>query len=126
MKFENDMPINERLFLLIQDLDANPNSFAESLGVKGTVIHNIIKGRMSKPSFDLLEKIMQNYPTLNTNWLILGRGEMWVENEVDKSVTSLEDRVETLLTKLKGKYNHTGLHEASEFITDFIEEQRIP
>ena len=49
--------VNDRLHHFINVLGMNPSAFAESVDTNAAVIFNIVKGRRSKPSFDLLEKI---------------------------------------------------------------------
>lgn len=66
--------INDRIIKLIELFDMNPNSFAETIGVKGTVIFNIIKGRRNKPSYDVLEKILTSFEEVSAKWLIRGQG----------------------------------------------------
>jgi hypothetical protein len=66
--------INERVGMLIEALKLNKNSFSISIGVDPTVIHNIVGGRLTKPSFDLLEKILLSYDNINLEWFILGKG----------------------------------------------------
>lgn len=77
--------INERLVLLISTLNLNNNSFAKELGVSPTVTYNIIGGRFSKPSYDLLEKIISTFDNVNPNWLMKGDGDMFLKrNEITK------------------------------------------
>lgn len=69
--------INERLSLLIKELGLNNNSFAKAIGVNPVVTFNIIEGRRTKPSFDLLEKIAFTFDNINIYWLIKGEGAMF-------------------------------------------------
>ena len=39
-------------------------------------ISNMMSGR-NNPSLEVMKRIMERYPTLNPEWLIAGRGEMW-------------------------------------------------
>ena len=57
--------INDRIHHLIKVMEMNPTSFSDSLEVSVTVIFNIIKGRRSKPSFELILKILKAYDKLN-------------------------------------------------------------
>lgn len=50
------------------------SAFATSIGVRSTVLANMLGGRMSKPSFDTLEKIKAQYPQVNLEWLVMGTG----------------------------------------------------
>ncbi|WP_298061883.1 hypothetical protein [uncultured Rikenella sp.] len=71
------MTINERLSLLIKALGLNNNSFARKLDVNPAVTFNIIEGRKTKPSYDLLEKIVFTFDNINLCWLLKGEGEMF-------------------------------------------------
>lgn len=74
------MTINERLSLLIKALGLNNNSFAKRLDVNPAVTFNIIEGRRTKPSYDLLEKIVFTFDNINLYWLIKGEGDMFRQN----------------------------------------------
>ena len=98
--------INDRIHQLIKVMEMNPTSFSDSLDVSVTVIFNIIKGRRSKPSFDLILKIMRTYDKVSADWLIKGEGTMWNDDIVtsEKFVPSnvnLEARIKELLLKLQ-------------------------
>jgi hypothetical protein len=67
--------INERVGILIDALKLNKNSFSISIGVDPTVIHNIVGGRLTKPSFEVLEKILLSHDNINLEWFILGKGD---------------------------------------------------
>jgi hypothetical protein len=67
--------VNERFVQLIKALGMNNNSFAKSLGKTHTTVTNITDSK-SKPGFELLETVLEHYPDVNPEWLILGKGEM--------------------------------------------------
>ena len=97
--------INDRIYHLINVLDLNPTSFSDSLNVSVTVIFNIIKGRRSKPSFELIHNILRTYDKLNADWLIKGEGSMWNDDIVTSekfapSNVHIESRIKELLIKL--------------------------
>ena len=97
--------INDRIYHLINVLNLNPTSFSDSLNVSVTVIFNIIKGRRSKPSFELIHNILKTYNKLNADWLIKGEGSMWNDDIVTSEKFSpsgiqLEARIKELLLKL--------------------------
>jgi hypothetical protein len=73
--------INERIHLLIEALKLNKNSFSIKIGVDSTVIHNIVGGRLTKPSFEVLEKILLSDDNINLEWLILGKGDQIFKNK---------------------------------------------
>lgn len=118
------MVINDRISLLISRLDLNPNSFADHIGVRGTVIYNIIKGRRSKPSFEVLQKILIAYGMINANWLLKGEGDLWKEHEpvLDQGYQSLEKRIMYLLEVLQEELDHPSLEELAELIHTLLNE----
>ena len=87
------MTINERLSEMMSAFGMNKNQFAKRIGVHPTVVHNIIdqKGRGNKPSFDFISKLMSSFDNISGDWLLTGKGEMIVEEEMpamkDSSVT---------------------------------------
>lgn len=58
----------------MDSLDIKVRVFANALEVSETNIRNYIS-RDSKPSSDILERIVRNYPQVNTAWLITGEGQ---------------------------------------------------
>ncbi len=73
------MIINDRIKHLISELGLNNNSFSNAVGVKPTVIYNIVDGRKSAPSYTLLNKIALSFDNIDMNWLITGSGNMLKE-----------------------------------------------
>ncbi len=69
--------INDRIGELIEALGISPGAFSGQIGVAPTVIYNIIAGRRSKPSFEVLEKIVDTVPGLSLDWLVKGWGNMF-------------------------------------------------
>lgn len=71
--------IHGRLDALIAHFaNGNKTAFAKEVGTLPSVVASITGGRMSKPGFELLEKIMLRYPEINGSWLLAGRGPMTV------------------------------------------------
>ena len=97
--------INDRIYHLINVLSMNPTSFSDSLNVSVTVIFNIIKGRRSKPSYELIYNILKTYDKLSATWLIKGEGSMWnddivVSERFTPANVNLESRIRELLIKI--------------------------
>ncbi|HAS46827.1 MAG TPA: hypothetical protein DCS93_40455 [Microscillaceae bacterium] len=85
----NQNEFAERLRNLIEELNMNKNSFSVKLGVSPTIIHNIIDGRGSKPSYEVLHKIVTTFKHVNAYWLLMGEGDMLIQsNEKEKLVLS--------------------------------------
>ena len=88
--------VHERMKFLV-DAIGNKNSFSKSIGVNPSVIGKIVGRRLSKPSFEVIKKIMQKYPDIDLEWLILGKGEMWKPQKPDTKKT--QDQQSTLISK---------------------------
>ena len=66
----------ERIELLISTLNLSARQFAEQIHVQPGTISNMMSGR-NNPSLDVMKRILQRYNTLNPEWLIVGKGNMW-------------------------------------------------
>ena len=69
----------EMKFKLTQFLEAEnlkPGQLAEILGVNAGRISHLLSGR-NQPSLDFLQKILQRFPRLNPDWLLLDSPQMF-------------------------------------------------
>jgi len=51
------------------------SEFAENVGIQRSSISHFLSGR-NNPSLDVIRKILTAYPDINSDWLILGEGDM--------------------------------------------------
>ncbi|MBR2196477.1 MAG: helix-turn-helix transcriptional regulator [Salinivirgaceae bacterium] len=70
------MGISERIAKIITSEGLTASAFADKLGIQRSNISHIMNGR-SGPSLDLLQKILNAFPHYNTDWLVMGRGEIY-------------------------------------------------
>ena len=70
------MSDRERIEKVKDTLGLTARQFAAEIRVQPGTISNIMAGR-NNPSLEVMKRIMDRYPTLNPEWLIAGRGEMW-------------------------------------------------
>ena len=66
----------ERIETLMKTLNLSARQFAAEIRVQPGTISNMMSGR-NNPSYEVIKRIMDRYPTLNPEWLISDRGEMW-------------------------------------------------
>lgn len=77
--------IGQRIKFLTTSLNLSVRKFAQMLDVSETNIRNYIdKG--TKPSSDVLEKVLLQFPLVNMAWLLTGQGEPLL-SEPDNSTT---------------------------------------
>jgi len=68
--------MKERLLKIITSEGLTPSLLADKMGVQRSGISHILSGR-NYPSFDFLQKLLENFPRLNAEWLILGQGSIY-------------------------------------------------
>ena len=78
LDFKNSgfMTERERIEQVKDTLGLTARQFAAEIRVQPGTISNMMVGR-NNPSLEVMKRIMERYPTLNPEWLIAGRGEMW-------------------------------------------------
>jgi plasmid maintenance system antidote protein VapI len=65
-----------KLKQLMKHEGINSTRLAEMLGIQASGISHIMSGR-NKPSFDFLLKLLQRFPQINPDWLLLDKGPMY-------------------------------------------------
>ena len=102
------MEIQDRIIKVIEYSGLSRSLFSKKIGVHPQTTHHIVSGRRTKPSFDVIEKIILAFPEINSSWLITGKGEL-------SSTYSYDN------THLTGEnVNKSNL--VSKFIPDYDEE----
>jgi transcriptional regulator with XRE-family HTH domain len=81
--------INERIVQIVDYYNLTRYKFSQETGISDAVLFNIYKGK-NKPSFDLIEKILNKYKLIDANWLLTGEGEMFKEECSSHSVEEPE------------------------------------
>jgi len=85
MTAKEETTINDRVLQVINHYNLNRNKFSKALGLNNSMtINNIVGGRRSKPSYDILRKIAERFP-VNPSWLLLGKGAMFLDDENTKN-----------------------------------------
>lgn len=76
------MNINERIQQIVSKcFNGNVSAFARAIGVPQPTLKDIVGGKLNKPSYSVLEKIV-NAESLNisSDWLLSEKGEMLKDN----------------------------------------------
>lgn len=72
---------------LIKELDTNVYQFEAEIGVKRGRVSAAIE-RDSDTKVELVEKIVKRYPQVSKDWLMTGKGDMFLEDNSDNSAKS--------------------------------------
>lgn len=69
--------INDRIKLIVNQMfNGNTSEFERASKINPSTVKNIIGGRLTKPSYDVLEAIIRNNVLLSAEWLMRGEGDM--------------------------------------------------
>ena len=68
--------MNSRLKQFLAAENISQAQFADSINVVRASVSHVLAGR-NNPSYDFIRAIMDNYPQLNIEWLMLGKGKMY-------------------------------------------------
>ena len=92
--------MNTRLQQFLAAENITQAQLADSLDVARAGVSHIIAGR-NKPSYDFLSALLHHYPSLNAEWLMLGKGKMYKDRtanaEPAQSQATKEDFSDDLL-----------------------------
>lgn len=72
--------IKERIQTLIEALDVSGREFCKSIGQSNSWNRTIGKNIGT----DIVVKILSTYPQVNINWLVLGEGDIFIENSTNE------------------------------------------
>jgi len=68
--------MNNRLLQFLNAENITQSQLAERLGVAKASVSHILAGR-NKPGYDFIESLSKQFPNLNLEWLVCGRGRMY-------------------------------------------------
>ena len=69
----------QRLEQIIESEGLTAKQFAEEVGIQAGTISNIVNGR-NNPSLDVMQRVLNRFRTISSDWLILGVGSMYRTN----------------------------------------------
>lgn len=77
--------ISERIYQLMEALGLSLSNFSDEVGIDKSSLSHIKTGR-SKPTLEMMLKIISRYPDISLDWLILGGGTMRKETSNSQGV----------------------------------------
>lgn len=77
--------ISDRIETLITHFcKGNKSLFAQQIGVTPSVIGNITGERKGNPSFEVIQKVLDAFASVNPDWFILDRGPMLRDSKISE------------------------------------------
>jgi hypothetical protein len=111
--------INERIQFIINEKKMNYSTFGESIQSSGQVIRSICTGR-NKPSYDVIEAIILNYPEIDVLWFTIGIGDFLRHDTMkDKEIVDMLKKENEVLVK-----NNDSLLKDKERLWELVEDFR--
>ena len=84
--------MNTRLKQFLAAENISQAQFADIINVVRASVSHVLAGR-NNPSYDFIKAIMDNYPDLNIEWLILGKGKMYKDRSGSPPTTDTSPNI---------------------------------
>lgn len=107
------MSIADRIIQTMNHYRLNKTELSSRLGLSPAVLSHITSGR-NKPSLELITQILQTFPEISSDWLILGKGGMLRDNSQSGNTELLHKLIEEAM--LLNRMNHNNMGELIENI----------
>jgi len=112
--------IGLRIKKLMEKENLSPGEFSEQVGIQRSAVSHLVTGR-NKPSLEVIQKILNTFRTLHSDWLILGVGQMY-RGERQSHELTLFDQIE----ENADKQRDTPIQETKKTISENSAEKNIP
>ena len=88
------MAEKERIEKVMQHENMNSALFASAIGIQGSTLSHILNGR-NNPSLSVLQAILNRFPNISPEWLIMGQGSMERNTKQSQAPTLFDSVSET-------------------------------
>lgn len=92
VKFMLSNKISNRIGTLIDALGMNKNTFSKEIGLENNVTIGRIVNEDRSPSYEVINKILQTFGSVNANWLITGNGDMFLTPNMTPNMTPKHEK----------------------------------
>ena len=115
------MSDTERVIEIIRVMGMNNIQFSQKTGISPASLSHITSGR-SNPTLTILRNIVESFPELNPEWVLLGRGDMFqsaptTENGQNNGANNSDDAAISPSGGVLGQEN--GLFSVEDFAPSF-------
>ena len=103
------MEIKDRIRMIMEREKVPPRVFAETIGVQQSTLSHILNDR-NKPSLEVVMKVHQTYNYVNLEWLLYGKGEMFIPESRENEIRAFFENAlssDTDLAKIQRKFINT-------------------
>lgn len=82
-----------RIEKIILEKKMTSGQFAVEIGIQNSTLSHILNNR-NNPSLDVLKKILNRFPDISSDWLILGQGSMFRQQKYSQGLTLFDEEDE--------------------------------
>ena len=115
------MDERERIEQVIKHADMNARQFASVIDINGSTLSHVLSGR-NNPSLDIMQKVLNAFPDISSEWLILGKGSMWRQKNNSQQPTLFDSEEQNTLepitsvqkTEEKNETKNESIHTKQE------------
>ena len=107
----------DRIKQIMEYYQLAPATFAEVIGINRSNLTHLFSGR-NQPSLDLAKKILHCYPEIKTEWLIMGVGNMFRNDEEKELIVKIQNE-----KRLQTEVSETDLFSAASPVTNVISQE---
>jgi len=84
--------MKDRIKQIIIEENISYSKFADLLGIQRSGISHIVNGR-NKPSLEVIQKILETFNYINTDWLLFGKGKMKKTDFIEKQGSLFDNNI---------------------------------
>jgi len=84
--------MKNRIKQIIETENVSYSKFADLLGIQRSGISHIINGR-NKPSLEVIQKILETFKYIDTDWLLFGKGSMKKVEFIEKQGNLFDNNI---------------------------------
>lgn len=97
--------INKRVVKLIELLVSSKKEFSDRTGISPVILSHINSGR-NKVSLGTVQSILNAFPQISSEWLVMGQGEVFKDKKDFSHINSIIETLNMLQNELKQQERH--------------------
>lgn len=116
------MAEKERIDKVMQLEGMNSAVFASAIGIQGSTLSHILNGR-NNPSLTVLQNILNRFPTISPEWLIMGQGPIERSSKQSQTLTIFDSENENIS---KSNVYTPNIEEKTQTLFSTIQQKTAP
>ncbi|MEA5006001.1 MAG: helix-turn-helix transcriptional regulator [Rikenellaceae bacterium] len=109
--------MKNRLQQFLNAEQLSPARLSDIIGIQRSGMSHILSGR-NKPSFDFIQKLLLKFPTLNSEWLITGKGKMYKESQVLNNSSYLNSSIQEISENVEERHKSLDIQQDRRVFED--------